>query len=545
MIKVSVIIPTKNRKVLLERCLKSLSNQTVKPDEIIVVNDGSNDNTKNWLEKMKNDISNLKIINREISGGVNVARHEGIKSSDSEWVACLDDDDEFLPDAIEKIKKRSEEVPDKCGVIFFNTIVNNNKGSFRGGFQFEEKQEFCDLGYDDMMLIRSKIKGDCKPVIRRRLFVKDGYKFPESVNGSESYFFYLIARDGKGIRCYPEVTTLIHQEIEVGDRLSLSASIKNPWPLFVLHFKQIFQHYRFYLRHPKMLFQKKVAMLKLLAHVFLNFFKNIYRRVRRLFGLQRWVRLGIRYRVSLPKGYENVDFTVPFLGYKYSGNLNDYIDKYVFYFGTYEREELLYLKKFISKDSVVLDIGANIGHHSLFFSRFAKKVYSFEPYDKLFYKLSHRMEQNKVKNVEAYNFGLGKENRESEFFASSGGNEGVGSFIASPEKVAVGKLVIKNGDEFVESVKEKIGFIKIDVEGMETEVLSGLKKTILKDKPVMFVEMTPEAQTEIDKDVSSLYDIYIVDANNPFLFFFNKLTCRLEKFEPKNRIENLLFIPKV
>jgi glycosyltransferase involved in cell wall biosynthesis len=272
MIKIAVLIPTKNRRTLLERALTSLFIQTVKPDEIIVVNDGSDDDTKDFLDKFQNNQSLLKVINREKSGGVNVARHEGINLADSEWIACLDDDDEFLSDAVEKIKNRLEKIPTSCDIAFFNTIIKNNKCSFNGGFQFKANQKFYDLSYDDMMFIRSKIKGDCKPVLRKKLFTINGYKFPESVNGSESHLFYLIARDGKGIRCYPEITTLIHQETEVGDRLSLSASAKNPWPLFVLHFKQLFQHWKFYLRHPIILYKKKVTMAKLLLRAILQIF---------------------------------------------------------------------------------------------------------------------------------------------------------------------------------------------------------------------------------------------------------------------------------
>ncbi len=80
---------------------------------------------------------------------------------------------------------------------------------------------------------------------------------------------------------------------------------------------------------------------------------------------------------------------------------------------------------------------------------------------------------------------------------------------------------------------------------METEVLEGLKQTIIKDKPIMFIEMTPESQTELDTTISNLYNMFIVDANNPFLIFFNKPGCKIKKFVPRKTIENILFIPKI
>ena len=268
---ICVLIPTKNRKQLLERALASVFNQTVTPNEIIVVNDGSIDDTELFLKKITNSHSNLKVINRKSSGGVNVARHDGIDQSDSEWVACLDDDDEFFSDAIEKIKCRLDKIPDNYNIVFFNSIINKSNGSFSGGYQFDDSREFVDLNYDDMMLIKSKVRGDFKPVMRKKLFSHDGYRFPESVNGLESHFFYLVARDGKGLRCYRDICTNIHQENEIYDRLSINASKKNPWPLLKLHVKQIPQHYKFYLRHPLLLVRKLEVMLRLLIRSTLPF----------------------------------------------------------------------------------------------------------------------------------------------------------------------------------------------------------------------------------------------------------------------------------
>ena len=85
-------------------------------------------------------------------------------------------------------------------------------------------------------------------------------------------------------------------------------------------------------------------MLKLLVRVFLNRLFVLKKLSLRLFGMQRWIRLGLRYRIILKQKYENYEFIIPFFGYKYRGNLNDYIDRFAFYFGAYEIEELMYLK---------------------------------------------------------------------------------------------------------------------------------------------------------------------------------------------------------
>ncbi len=256
---VSILIPTRNRRHLLERCVNSLLNQVEKADEIIIVNDGSTDDTEQYLTSLSN-LTQIRVVHRKSAGGVNRARHEGIKNSTKDWVAILDDDDEFFPDAVKNIKKKLAETPPSTLIVFFNSVIRDNNGDRNGGFMFKD-EAYYDLNYFEMM-VKHRINGDCKPVFNKEVFEK-GYRFPETVNGLESYLFYLVARDGIGIRCYPDKTTLIHQETAVGDRLSISASVKNPWPLLVVHFKQLFQHFRFNITHPVYLMKKLLEMSKL------------------------------------------------------------------------------------------------------------------------------------------------------------------------------------------------------------------------------------------------------------------------------------------
>lgn len=269
---ITILIPTKNRRVFLERALKSVFNQTVLPDEIVVVNDGSIDDTKEFLEKIAANHRILKVINREKSGGVNTARNQGIGESSSDWIAFLDDDDEFDINAIEIIRKKINEIPKDFFVIYLNSKIYRDDHSFTGGFQFEKLNNnlnFYDPSYEET-ITKFNLRGDCKPVFRKSLFKNKKYLFPESVNGFESYTMNLIAKDKKGIRYFRDVTTLIHQENELNDRLSINASKKNPLPLLILHIRQVFQHFLFYIKHPPFFFKKFVEMLKLLVHSLLR-----------------------------------------------------------------------------------------------------------------------------------------------------------------------------------------------------------------------------------------------------------------------------------
>ena len=97
-LNVSVIIPTYNRKNLLKRALHSANNQTFVPQEIIVVDDGSSDGTKDWvLERFPC----VRYISQDNSG-VSSARNRGIREAKGSWIAFLDSDDEWMPDKLEK-----------------------------------------------------------------------------------------------------------------------------------------------------------------------------------------------------------------------------------------------------------------------------------------------------------------------------------------------------------------------------------------------------------------------------------------------------------
>jgi len=87
---ISVFIPTYNRYTFLKRALESVYTQTYTPAEVIVIDDGSTDNTNQILQ----DFPNIIYIYQENSG-VSFARNLGIKNANYEWIAFLDSDDEW------------------------------------------------------------------------------------------------------------------------------------------------------------------------------------------------------------------------------------------------------------------------------------------------------------------------------------------------------------------------------------------------------------------------------------------------------------------
>lgn len=91
-IKISIIVPIYNGDKYLSRCLNSLLSQTLKDIEIILINDGSNDNSKCICEQFKQNNQNIKLINQE-NKGLGNARNTGIPYCNGEYVTFVDSDD--------------------------------------------------------------------------------------------------------------------------------------------------------------------------------------------------------------------------------------------------------------------------------------------------------------------------------------------------------------------------------------------------------------------------------------------------------------------
>lgn len=146
---VSVIIPTHNRADLIGRAIESVLKQTYKMIEIIVVSDGSTDNTKNVVSEYAEKDHRIQFIEYFPGGNGNIARNRGIEASKGEYIAFLDDDDEWMPN---KLTKQLE--------IFSN---NGNVGLVYTGVHIiytEENIEYAHTGGPNGNLSKSILFGN-------------------------------------------------------------------------------------------------------------------------------------------------------------------------------------------------------------------------------------------------------------------------------------------------------------------------------------------------------------------------------------------------
>lgn len=133
--KVSAVITTHNRLNDLKNAINSVLEQTYKNIELIVVDDNSDDETKEYMENFAKENYNIKYIriSKDESKGGNYARNKGIDLSSGEYIAFLDDDDIWLPTKIEKQVKVIEKNKD-IGLVYcgkYDKFDNGKKYKFK------------------------------------------------------------------------------------------------------------------------------------------------------------------------------------------------------------------------------------------------------------------------------------------------------------------------------------------------------------------------------------------------------------------------------
>jgi len=172
--------------------------------------------------------------------------------------------------------------------------------------------------------------------------------------------------------------------------------------------------------------------------------------------------------------------------------INDYIIKHKTF---YEKDLLFYLKDRIDTKGSAIDIGANIGNHTLFFKKIIgmPEVYSFEPNPKTYKVLINNLRLNNIKKVFPVNIAVGS--NETNGFLINNNKYNIGATMI---RKGSGKIKIMPLDLILEvnPPNNKISLIKIDVEGFEFDVLHGCRKTLTDHSPILAIEIKEQKSLE-------------------------------------------------
>lgn len=181
---VSVVIPTFNRASVVTRALESVFLQTRPPDEILVVDDGSNDDT---TERVRAAFPGVRLIKQE-NRGVSAARNAGIRAATGTWIALLDSDDEWLAEKLERqLQAVTTETVNVTETVLCHTdeiwirrgrrVNPMKKHRKHGGHIFEHCLPLCVISPSSVLL-------------HRRLFDTVGW-FDEDLPACEDYDYWL------------------------------------------------------------------------------------------------------------------------------------------------------------------------------------------------------------------------------------------------------------------------------------------------------------------------------------------------------------------
>lgn len=194
----SVIIPTYNRQRLFEIALKSVLNQTYRDFEVIVVDDGSTDQTSEVIRNLVD--TRIKYLYQE-NQGVSHARNRGLEISNGKFMAFLDSDDRWVPQKLERVNEATNQHP-------HISIFHTDEIWYKGGRLLNQKKKHKKpSGYVYLQALPLCCIGMSTAVVKREVFEKIGL-FDESLPACEDYDFWLRATHSFEVKLINENLTI-------------------------------------------------------------------------------------------------------------------------------------------------------------------------------------------------------------------------------------------------------------------------------------------------------------------------------------------------
>ena len=204
-------------------------------------------------------------------------------------------------------------------------------------------------------------------------------------------------------------------------------------------------------------------------------------------------------------------------------------------FGSHEPKTTEFIKKYVKKNMVCLDVGANIGYYSTLFSNLIGndgKIISIEPSPVNFQYLEQNLELQNLKNFILLNIACGDSNKHVDFHLNQSGNKS--KIVSDENSDDIISVEVKTLDELSQDLKlEQIDYLKIDVEGYEWEFINGAKKTIENFKPTIQIEF----HRSIGKKLKEITDFLIL---NNYKIIFNDIGGDYGNIFSKNNFKNYL-----
>ncbi|MDB9250752.1 glycosyltransferase family 2 protein [Halorubrum ezzemoulense] len=177
MADVSVVIPTYNRSEFIKGAVETALNQTYEDLEVVVVNDGSTDDTRSELGAYE-DRSDVTVLHNDRNQGISYSRNRGTKFAEGEYICILDDDDRWEPEKVEKQVSLMEQLGTDYAVVYTGGVVIDDD---RNVVQQFNPSRSGDI-YPEV-LARWKLNPHSGHMIRKACFEDVGGFDPDLVSG--------------------------------------------------------------------------------------------------------------------------------------------------------------------------------------------------------------------------------------------------------------------------------------------------------------------------------------------------------------------------
>ncbi len=295
-IRISAIVAVYKAENYLRRCIDSILCQTLKDFEILLIDDGSPDNSGYICDKYAETHPNVHVYHKE-NGGVSSARKLGLEHSKGEFVIHIDPDDWIESDMFEVLYTKAKNT--SCDIVMSDFI-----------FEYSNTQKYMSVlkqwGKNRSSLFHQMIKGslcvsNCNKIVRRAIFVNNNISFPTGFNYWEDYYTSVL------VHYYTDKVEYVSRAFYHVDRYSNSNSLSRSFnideikcfQLFISDFEKRFGEKDPGAIRSAKLFAKSCAFSRLYHQLTPKQFKQLYPEINYLYILKHIKRNPIQYSHAL------------------------------------------------------------------------------------------------------------------------------------------------------------------------------------------------------------------------------------------------------
>jgi len=268
---VTIIIPVYNTEKYLKECIDSVLNQTYKNYEVIIVNDGSTDSSRNIITNYTALYSNIVLL-EQINKGQGAARNQAIKKAKGKYIYFLDSDDYILPNTIERLYNNCED--NKLDLIIFDgatfydsEIAENIKkkpryhrnGVYNGIYSGEKLLEL-------LMRKNDFFVSPCLYMLSKETLINNNIFFPEGIIHEDELFTFQLFKCSERVAHFDKI--LFMRRIRDNSTMT-GRNFKRSFKGYVNVFNEIYEQYC-----DEITTLKDYAVNKKLGHIYMNIIKN-------------------------------------------------------------------------------------------------------------------------------------------------------------------------------------------------------------------------------------------------------------------------------